>query len=193
MLPPDLESLSFVPSSPRRCPSSEGDSPSHVLPRNKSCLHLFPSHHGNARSLISRPNYLPLVLNHLLRVSNRVMTSHETFTSGTSRILTVASLQRLKMEALNPALADCEVWSMIKILNAQSIAPIEIHRQLCQFYGHTWLDGQHISCSNSGGRCLIIIHRITRTSRPVNSFFSYTSRNSYPVIVSVFRMTESRR
>ena len=28
--------------------------------------------------------------------------------------------------------AECEVLSVIKILNAQSIAPIEIHRQLCQ-------------------------------------------------------------
>ena len=29
----------------------------------------------------------------------------------------------------------CEVWSVIKFLNAQSIAPIEIHCQLCQVYG----------------------------------------------------------
>ena len=43
---PDLEPPSFVPSSPLRCTSSEGDSPSHFLPRNKSCLHLFPSHQG---------------------------------------------------------------------------------------------------------------------------------------------------
>ena len=62
------------------------------------------------------------------------------------------------MEALIPAPADCEVRYMIKFLNAQSIAPIEIHRQLCQIYGHTQLGGQHISCRNSVGRCLIIIH-----------------------------------
>ena len=48
-------------------------------------------------------------------------------TSGTSRVLTVASLQQLKMEALIPAPADCEVRSVIKFLNVQSIAPIEIH------------------------------------------------------------------
>ena len=59
-----------------------------------------------------------------LRVCYRVMTSHDTCTE--------ASLQRFKMEALNPTPADCEVRSVIKFLNAQSIAPIEIHRQLCQ-------------------------------------------------------------
>ena len=52
-------------------------------------------------------------------------------TSGISRVLTVASLQRLKEEA-HPAPAECAVWSVIKFLNAQSIAPIEIHRELCQ-------------------------------------------------------------
>ena len=38
-----------------------------------------------------------------------VMTSYDACNSGTSRVLTVASLQRLKMEALIPAPADCEV------------------------------------------------------------------------------------
>ncbi|GFW85587.1 HTH_48 domain-containing protein [Trichonephila clavipes] len=38
------------------------------------------------------------------------------------------------MEALIPSPAACEVRSMIKFLNAQGIAPIEIHRQLCQVY-----------------------------------------------------------
>ncbi|GFU70086.1 uncharacterized protein TNCV_2752211 [Trichonephila clavipes] len=39
------------------------------------------------------------------------------------------------METLIPSPAACEVRSVIKFLNAQSIAPIEIHRQLCQVYG----------------------------------------------------------
>jgi hypothetical protein len=43
-------------------------------------------------------------------------------TNGTSCVLTVAALQLLKMEALIPAPADCEVRSVIKFLNAQSIA-----------------------------------------------------------------------
>ena len=74
-----------------------------------------------------------------LCVRSRVIMSHDAFTSGTSRVLTVILLQRLKMEVLIPSPADCEVRCVIKFLNAQSIAPIEIHRQLCQVYGHTHL------------------------------------------------------
>ena len=88
-----------------------------------------------------------------LRVRDRVMTSQDACTSGTSRVLTVASLQRLKIITLIPAPADCEVRSVIKFLNVQSMAPIEIHRQLCQVYGHTRLDDQHIPCRSSTGRC----------------------------------------
>ena len=128
-----------------------------------------------------------------VRVRDRVRTSHDACTSGTSRVLTVASLQLLKLEALIPAPADCEIRCVIKFLNTQSISPIEIHRQLCQVYGHTWLDGQYISCRSSAGRCLIIIHSVARNSQPVISIFCYTSRNSCPISVSVFRMTERRR
>ena len=39
-------------------------------------------------------------------------------------------LQRLKMEALILAPAESEVRYVIKFLNAQSLAPIEIHRSL---------------------------------------------------------------
>ena len=67
-----------------------------------------------------------------LRVRDRVMTSHDTCTSGTSRAPTAASLQGLNMEALIPVPAECEIRSVMKFLNAQSIAPIQIHRQLCQ-------------------------------------------------------------
>ena len=126
-----------------------------------------------------------------LRVRDRVMTLHGACTSGTSRVLTVASLQRLKMKALILAPADCEVRYMLKFLNAKTIAPIEIQGQLCQVYGHIRLDGQHISLRNSAGMCLTIIHPIVRTSRPVISIFSYSSRNSCPVSISVFGMTES--
>ena len=69
----------------------------------------------------------------------------------TSQGLTIASLQRLKMEALIPAPTDCEVQSVIKFLNSQSIALIKIH-QLDQVYGHTQLDDQHISCRSSAGK-----------------------------------------
>ena len=64
----------------------------------------------------------------LLHIRDRVMTSHDACTSGTSRVLTVASLQGLNMEALIPVPAECEIRSVMKFLNAQSIAPIEIHQ-----------------------------------------------------------------
>ena len=44
-------------------------------------------------------------------------------------------LQRMEMYALIPAPADSQVRSVIKVSHAQSIAPIEIHCQLCQVYG----------------------------------------------------------
>ena len=62
-----------------------------------------------------------------LRLRGRVMTSHDDYTSGTSLVLTLASLQRLKMEALIPASADGEVRSVIKFMNRQSLALIKIH------------------------------------------------------------------
>ena len=114
------------------------------------------------------------------------MKSHDSCTNRSSRVLIVASLQRMKLEARIPAPADCEVRSVIKFFNAQSIAPFEIHCQLCQVYGHTRIDGQHFSSRSSAARYLIFIHPIARTSRPVISIFSYTSRNSCPVRVSVF-------
>ena len=49
-----------------------------------------------------------------LRVRDRVMTSHDVCTSWISRVLTVASLQRLKLEVLIPPPADCEVQDAIK-------------------------------------------------------------------------------
>ena len=58
--------------------------------------------------LVSQP------VNPLLCVRDRVMILHDASTSGTCRVLTVASLQRLKMEALIPAPADGEVRSVLK-------------------------------------------------------------------------------
>ena len=31
--------------------------------------------------------------------------------------------------------ADCEIWSVIRFLNARNIKPAAIHRQLCEVYG----------------------------------------------------------
>ena len=121
------------------------------------------------------------------------MMSLDACISRSIKVLTVASLQQFKMEALIPAPANCEVRFVLKFLNAQSIAPIEIYCQLYQVYGHTQLDGQHIFCRSLTGRCLIIPHPLTWTSRPVISIFSYTSRNSCPVSISSFRMTERQK
>ena len=50
----------------------------------------------------------------LLRIRDRAMTSHDVCTSGSSRVLTVVSLQRLKVEVLIPAPADYVVRSVIE-------------------------------------------------------------------------------
>ena len=44
------------------------------------------------------------------------MTSHDAWTSGTSRVLIGTSLQRLKMEVLIPVPVDCEVRFVINFL-----------------------------------------------------------------------------
>ncbi|KAJ4428978.1 hypothetical protein ANN_25974 [Periplaneta americana] len=44
------------------------------------------------------------------------------------------------MDASIPAPITCEVWSVIKFLNAQGIAPIEIDRQLCRSMGKQMLN-----------------------------------------------------
>ena len=66
------------------------------------------------------------------------MALHDASANMTSRVLTVTSLQQLKLQARILAPAICEVWSALKFFNAQSIAPNEIC-QLCQVYGHTHL------------------------------------------------------
>ena len=90
------------------------------------------------------------------------MTSHDALHWRTSR---VTSLQRLKLEALIPTSADCEVRSVMKFLIAQNIAPIEIHRLLCQDYGHTRLDVNTSAGVRLGG-AYIIIHPISPGHAP---------------------------
>ena len=129
-----------------------------------------------------------------LRVRDRVVMSHDACTSGTSRVLTVASLQRLKMAALIPALADSEVQSVIKFLNTQSIAPIEIHLQLCQVYTVDLTSWASRWCvAGADNMCMMMSAVRGRpslrqpcgacagSSRPVISITSHTSKNSCPV------------
>ncbi|KAJ4451673.1 hypothetical protein ANN_03143 [Periplaneta americana] len=61
-----------------------------------------------------------------------------------SRLVPVAWQQWSEMEALIPSPAACEVRSVIKFFNAQSIAPIEIHRQLSQVYGPNIMSKQMV-------------------------------------------------
>ena len=114
------------------------------------------------------------------------MTSHDEFTSGISRVLTVSSLQRLKLEALIPAPADFKVRSVIKLLKNKRRGKLSADTVLQDNARPHTVRRHHISCRSSAGRCLII-HPIVRTSRPVISIFSYTSRNSCPICFSVFK------
>ena len=128
-----------------------------------------------------------------LRVCDKVMTSQGDCTSGTSRVLTLASLQRLKMEAHTPAPADCEVRSVIKFLKYKWRGMLSAGVVLCTItLGHTRIDGQHISYRSSAGN-FSIIRIIARISFPVICIFSCASKNSCPVSVSVFRMAEKWR
>ncbi|PNF43793.1 hypothetical protein B7P43_G09754 [Cryptotermes secundus] len=71
------------------------------------------------------------------------------------------------MEALIPTPADCEVRSVMKFFNAQSIALIEIHRQLCQVYGPNVMSKQMVRrwCRQfSAGRQSV--HDEKRSGRP---------------------------
>ncbi|KAJ4439498.1 hypothetical protein ANN_07622 [Periplaneta americana] len=84
-----------------------------------------------------------------------------------SRLVPVAWQQWSEMEALIPSPAACEVRSVIKFFNAQSIAPIEIHRQLCQVYGPNIMSKQMVRrwCKQfSEGRQSV--HDEERSGRP---------------------------
>ncbi|KAJ4434843.1 hypothetical protein ANN_23414 [Periplaneta americana] len=84
-----------------------------------------------------------------------------------SRLVPVAWQQWSEMEALIPSPAPCEVRSVIKFFNAQSIAPIEIHRQLCQVYLPNIMSKQMVrrSCRQfSEGRQSV--HDEERSGRP---------------------------
>jgi len=43
--------------------------------------------------------------------------------------------------------ADCEIWSVIRFLNARNVLPSEIHHQICQVYGDNVMsDGMVRKC-----------------------------------------------
>ena len=68
------------------------------FPRNSKSIEGRAQSKFPTRPTASKPFYCMKQLH----VRDRAMTLHDACTSGTSRVLTVASLQRLKMEALIP-------------------------------------------------------------------------------------------
>ena len=39
------------------------------------------------------------------------------------------------LRQLKGGAADCEIWSVIRFLNARNVLPNEIHHKICQVYG----------------------------------------------------------
>ncbi|KAJ4428981.1 hypothetical protein ANN_25977 [Periplaneta americana] len=92
------------------------------------------------------------------------------YVSGTSRVLSVASLHWLNMDVPIPAPAECEVRSVIKFLNAQGIAPIGIDRQLCQVYGPNVMSKQMVRCSS-----VMMVGLPLRSSRTAALLYKYST------------------
>ena len=130
-----------------------------------------------------------------LHIHDRVLTLHGACTNGTSRVLTVALLQRLKMEAFILAPANCEVWSVIKILNAESIAPIKFLVSCASSHFpqncHRAPVVQEIVCQV--GATATDTRTQSKAHWQLWFIFSYTSRNYCPINVSVCIRTEGRR
>ncbi|KAJ4429991.1 hypothetical protein ANN_22195 [Periplaneta americana] len=98
-------------------------------------------------------------------------------TPDSSRLVPVAWQQWSEMEALIPSPAACEVRSVIKFFNAQSIAPIEIHWQLCQVYGSNIMSKQMLV-----RQCIMENRRFTITE--LSSHFPQISRSLLHEIVT---------
>ena len=122
------------------------------------------------------------------------MSWHGACASGTCRVLSVASLHWFKMDAAIPAPAAREVRSVMKFLNAQGIAPIEIYHQLCQVYGPNVMSKQMVRCwcrQFSAGRQNVSPD--AEDTGPRSQWLpSVLTLKEIPVI-SIFRMTERRR
>ena len=87
---------------------------------------------------------VPQLLNHLLREAT-ACTSHDACNSRTSHVLTIASLQRLKMEALIPTPADREVWSAIKVFEIKEhSADLNPSSAVSGLWPHTTRQSTHL-------------------------------------------------
>ena len=132
------------------------------------------------------------------------MTSHDTCSGGTSRVLTGASLQRLKLEAHIPAPADSEVRSVIKfwvqkaqcrskfIASTASSHFSQISRSLMRKIVMEHLLFRKL-CPRWLPKQLTSEHKAKRMNLEMTmwSIFFYTLRNS--CTASVFIISERRR
>jgi len=63
--------------------------------------------------------------------------------------------------------ADCEIWSVIRFLNARNVLPIEIHHQICQLYGDNAMsDGMVRKCVQMFNEGRENVHNEVRSGRP---------------------------
>ncbi|KAJ4438194.1 hypothetical protein ANN_14133 [Periplaneta americana] len=113
-----------------------------VILRSGTCLMKF----SESTNVFMTPMSEEIIKAYVKTGEPLVMSWHGTYASRTSRVLSVASLYWLKMDTPITAPAECEVRSVIKFLNAQGIAPIEIDRQLCQIYGPKVMSKQMVRC-----------------------------------------------
>ena len=112
---------------------------------------------------------------------------HDTCTSGTSLVLTVALVRWLKIEVLIPAPADCEVWCDKVSECTEHSADRNSSSAVPGLWSHTARQSAHL-LQEFGWE--VFNHHPPFS--PEISNFTYTSRNSCMVSVSVFRMTEKR-
>ncbi|KAJ4447308.1 hypothetical protein ANN_09312 [Periplaneta americana] len=117
-----------------------------------------------------------------------------------SHLVPVAWQQWSEMEALIPSSAACEVRSVIKFFNAQSITPIEIHRQLCQVYGPNIMSKQMATVLINDDRVELVRQCIMENSRftitELSSHFPQISRSLLHEIVTkhlLFKKVCARR
>jgi len=63
--------------------------------------------------------------------------------------------------------ADCEIWSVIRFMNARNVLPSEIHHQICQVYGDNAMShGMIRKCVRMFNEGRENVHDETRSERP---------------------------
>jgi hypothetical protein len=63
--------------------------------------------------------------------------------------------------------ADCEIWSIIRFLNARNVKPADIHRQICEVYGENAMsDGMVTKWVRKFNEVCDNVHDEPRSGRP---------------------------